>query len=227
MPHDARTRYHVGMLPLPLLLAFTAHAVVVRAPVVIARPAAAVAPLTLSLLPSLSAAADSPAPLTPSVMPGFAPDKEATLIAKLAAKLPSQDSVSRAKTAAWIRDIAVENPRAVVQAAALDALAADAEAATNLSHFESLAASIEAFAATTPYDSVFEDAVFHLVDAARRAGRAQRASALAVAERIGRSGSPERREKAATLIEGLKGQPGFHLEDDELSRAAARVRAGR
>lgn len=218
------------MLSPLLLLAFSAQAVVVRAPV--ARPAFAVLPpaalgSAISLTPSLSAPADAPTPLAPSALPGFAPDKEAALVAKLAAKLPSQDSVSRAKTAAWIRDIAVENPRAAVQAAALDALATDAESTANLSHFESLAASIESFAATTPYDSVFEDAVYRLVDAARRSGRAQRASALAVAERIGRSGTPERREKAAALIEGLKGQPGFHLEDDELSRAAARVRAGR
>ncbi len=225
MPAGPGARYDSVMTVLPLLLALNASAHVARVPVAPARAVAPVLPavtlaLASPLTPVLAAPAGAPAF-------SFAPDKEAALIAKLAAKLPSQDAASRAKTADWIREIAVENPRAVVQSAALDALATDAEAADNLSHFESLAAGIESFAASTPFDHVFEDAVARLVEAARVSGRAQRASALAVAERIGRSGTPERREKAAALIEGLKGAPGFRMEEDDLARIAARVRAGR
>lgn len=215
------------MTILPLLFALTAGAHVARVPASAVRPVPAFLPAVsgsaAALTATLAAPADAPSPLP---APAFAPDREAALVAKLAAKLPTQDGVSRAKTAAWIRDLAVENPRAAVQSAALDALATDAAAAGDLGHFENLAGAIEAFAASTPFDHVFEDAVARLVDAARVSGRAQRASALAAAERIGRSGSPERREKAAALIEGLKEAPGFRLERDELSRAAARVRAG-
>ncbi|MDX6770749.1 MAG: hypothetical protein SF051_14535 [Elusimicrobiota bacterium] len=222
------------MTLLSLLLVASAQAVVVRAPAASARPAPAALPRaamgsTLALTPSLGstalAAADGPSPLA-APAPGLAPDREAALVAKLAAKLPSQDSASRAKTAAWIRDIAIENPRAVVQAAAVEALARDAEVSGNLIHFENLAADIEAVASATPFDSVFEDAVGRLVDAARRSGRAQREHALRMAERIGRSGTPERREKAAALIEGLREDPAFRLDADEVVRSAARVRAG-
>lgn len=227
------------MTLLPLLLAAVSCAQVVRGSAVsAARPAPAVltvasslsAPalspsLTPSLAPALPAAGGAPAPLAPSA--GLLADREAALVAKLAAKLPSQDATSRGKTADWIRDVALENPRAAVQSAAVSALADDAVASGNLVHFENVSAGIERIAESTSFDHVFEDAVARLVDAARVSGRAQRRHALNVAERLGVSASGERREKAAALIEGLKADPSFRMESDELDRAAARIRSGR
>lgn len=237
------------MTLLPLLLAVSASAITVRTGAVAAHGVSAVGSVGTSLggtnhavagmnaafaptlAPALAAAADAPAPLTPA--PGlntpsaFVADREAGLVAKIAAKMPGQDSVTRGKSAAWIRDIALENPRAAVQSAAVGALADDAVAASNLVHFENVAADIEAIASSTPFDHVAEDAVARLVEAARNSGRAQRAHALNVAERIGKSGNAQRREAAAALVEGLKADPSFKLEGDELDRAAARIRAGR
>jgi hypothetical protein len=181
--------------------------------------------LTPALAPALPSAADAPAPLAPAA--GLVADREAALVAKLAAKLPSQDAASRGKTADWIRDLALENPRAAVQSAAVNALADDAVAAGNLVHFENVAAGIERIAASTSFDHVFEDAVARLVEAARVSGRAQRRHALGVAERLGVSASAERREKAAALMEGLRSDPSFKLDGEDLDRAAARIRSGR
>lgn len=227
------------MIALPLLLVVSAHAVTVRAahaPVTRAAssvlPRIALAAGTSSgtgatvLTRTLFAAADAPSALpTPSL--GLAPDREAALVVKLAAKLSSQDATSRAKTADWIRDIALETPRAAVQAAAVGALAEDAENSRNLVHFQRLAENIEAVAAATTHDAVFEDAVGRLVDAARRSGRAQRDYAMLVAERIGRGAPAERRERAAALIESLAGDPAFRMDENDPARIAARVRAGR
>ncbi len=181
------------MIAFSLLFVVSAHAVVSRAPV--ARAVPVVAPRIAlgsgaSLRTTLTSPADAPSPL-PAPSLGLAPDREAALVAKLAAKLPSQDATSRAKTAAWIRDVALENPRAAVQSAAVDALAQDAEAAGNLVHFENLASDIEAVASATPFDHVFEDAVGRLVDVARRSGRAQRAQEVGlVAARLAAVGVP-------------------------------------
>jgi hypothetical protein len=227
------------MTLLPLLLAAVTSAQVVRgAAASAARPPAPVlhvwaslsapslAPsLAPTLAPALPAAGDAPAPLAPAA--GLVADREAALVAKLAAKLPSQDATTRGKTADWIRDVALENPRAAVQSAAVNALADDAVAAGNLAHFENVAAGIERIAQSTSFDHVFEDAVARLVEAARISGRAQRRHALGVAERLGVSASAERREKAAALIETLKADPSFRLESDELDRAAERIRSGR
>lgn len=207
------------MLVISLLLAAAAGAVSVARPVPVRR-------VFMQPVAALNAPAQTPAPPA-APLPSLAPDREAALIAKLAAKLPSQDAVARMKTAAWIGDLALEHPRAAVQAAAVGALAADAEASGSLTHFEALASQIAAVAAATPFDAVFEDAVGRLVDAARRAGRAQRVSALAVAENLGRSATPARREAAAALIESLRDDPALRSQADELTRAAARVRAGR
>lgn len=229
-------RYDAPMTLLPLLLAAHAGAALTRSAAPAARAAAPVLPvasalsapalspaLAPALAPSLSAPAD--APLTPA--PGLIADKEAGLVAKLAAKLPSQDATTRGKTADWIRDIALEHPRAAVQSAAVGALADDALASENLAHFENLSAGIERIAASTSFDHVFEDAVARLVEAARVSGRAQRRHALNVAERLGASASAERREKAASLLEELKKDPSFKLEAEELDRSATRIRAGR
>lgn len=226
------------MTLLPLLLAAVSSAQVVRGAASAARPAAPalLAPAGLAapslspslvptLAPALPAAAGAPAPLAPAA--GLVADREAALVAKLAAKLPSQDAASRGKTVEWIRDVALENPRAAVQSAAVGALADDALAAGNLVHFENAAAGIERIAQTTSFDHVFEDAVARLVEAARVSGRAQRRHALSVAERLGVSASTERRERAAALLEGLRADPSFRLESDELDRAAGRIRAGR
>lgn len=224
------------MTLLPLLLAAHAGAALTRCAAPAARAAAPVLPvssvlaapvlaptLAPALAPALSAATDAP----PAPAPGLVADKEAGLVAKLAAKLPSQDATTRGKTAGWIRDIALEHPRAAVQSAAVGALADDAVASANLVHFEDLSAGIERIASSTAFDHVFEDAVARLVEAARVSGRAQRRHALSVAERLGVSASPERREKAAALLEELKKDPSFKLEADELDRSAARIRSGR
>lgn len=188
--------------------------------------AASLSPLPApALAPALPSAPHAPSPLAPAA--GLVADREAALVAKLAAKLPSQDATARGKTVEWIRDVALENPRAAVQSAAVGALADDALASGNLAHFENLAAGIERIAQATSFDHVFEDAVARLVEAARVSGRAQRRHALSVAERLGVGASAERREKAAALIETLKAEPSFRLESDELERAAARIRSGR
>lgn len=174
--------------------------------------------------PSLMASPAAPLPSALSASAPVADDKEAALVEKLSAKLCSSDCVARRKTATWIAELASSHPREAVQSAAVRGLAADAAAADDLIYFQHATGLVAAFAAVSPHDSVFAQAVDALVDAARTSGRAQRLEAVAAVVRLGSAASPERRARAAAALETLREDPAFRADPDSLERALSRLR---
>ena len=212
------------------MLAAPAGAQVLRAPSVAVIPNVfAVPALQSAAAPALGFSLSASMPPLPASLPSVpsaapAADPKAALVEKLAARLCSADCVTRGKTAQWIGELALEHPREAVQAAAVRGLADDAAASRDLSHFEAVSRVIESIAAATPHEAVFDDAVRRMMDAARGSGQAQRARALASAERIGASGDPARRARAAEILSALRADPSYRLDAEDLDRLIARVR---
>ena len=224
----------IRFISLSIVLAVPAGAQVLRAPSVAVASNISAVPVLAMTAPALGSSLSAsmpplPASLTsvPSAAPAAAApaaDPKAALVEKLAARLCSADCVTRGKTAQWIGELALEHPREAVQAAAVRGLADDAAATRDLSHFEAVSRVIESIAAATPHEAVFDDAVRRMVDAARGSGQAQRARALASAERIGAAGDAARRARAAEILSALRADPAYRLDAEDLDRLIARVK---
>lgn len=205
-------------------LSLAVPAASVRVPAAPAPLAAPAPALALTPAPSLQASPLNPAVVALSGPAPVANDRDAALVEKLSAGLCSSDCVNRRKKATWIAELAVQQPREAVQAAAVRGLTSDATASGDLLYFEHVTGLIGSFASTTPHEAVFDEAVKSLVEAARVSGRAQRMEALSAVVRLGSGASPERRARAAEALAALRGEAAFKLDADVLERAIARVR---
>jgi hypothetical protein len=151
-------------------------------------------------------------------------DPQVALIGKLGVKMAGADSSVRLDTLIWIRDIVKDHPRDDVHSAAQMAIKSLPDFVhLDLGHIEVAGDILTHIVKAPSRDYEFESAVDHVIELARKTGRAGRQTVMNQLFESVKDQRGPRREAAIEKIRRFAADPRFEAESEEILRFAARL----